>query len=214
MAQARLMYQKALRFRLTFEHPDFLKALQEVKPLERFTHFFECAPLRGGEDLSLYAAVFLRRADVPFLAMHYPGLKNLVRLTVILDGHDEALDDDTWAHCQDSWRIFPGFTGVRQRFGMLLNDLRVKHDLAYYTQILDDIINASRQLIVVKDVRGIYLNVNDAFCNFVGLPRERIIGETDSYVWTQDQANPVLSEYRGHDSDVEEIGRASCRERV
>ncbi|MSR77996.1 MAG: response regulator [Candidatus Omnitrophica bacterium] len=82
-------------------------------------------------------------------------------------------------------------------------EIRIAHDN------LLSIINAVADPIFVKDSQGKFIDINDAFCRFVGLPRKEIIGKTDHDLFppeqaTQFRANDLLVLQSGQPHEAEE----------
>ena len=73
-------------------------------------------------------------------------------------------------------------------------EIKIKH----LSRLLTNTINSINNLIFVKDIDFIYLECNKAFEEFVGLPREEIIGKSDFDIFNED----VAKLFRKKDNDM------------
>lgn len=79
---------------------------------------------------------------------------------------------------------------------------RTERMLAEQYRLIHAILEATPQLMVFKDRNGVYREVNQAFCSFMGNRREAIIGKTDYELFPSDDAALHIS----GDADVMETG--------
>jgi PAS domain S-box-containing protein len=54
--------------------------------------------------------------------------------------------------------------------------------------LFETILNASPDIVVLKDRKAVYQSVNSAFCEFIGRPRDEIIGKTDFDLFPEKEA--------------------------
>lgn len=101
----------------------------------------------------------------------------------LVTGHEEALDPDTLSLLREVWpaRMTDGLWDYRLR--RMLADFLARKESYYYRSALDTIINTLPDLVWFKDVKGDHLKVNNAFCDFVGKPREDVEGHDHYYIW-------------------------------
>ena len=78
------------------------------------------------------------------------------------------------------------------------------------TLFLNNIIDSVADPILVKDHKLRFLLVNQALCEFTGIPRERFIGKTDADLFSADQA----CTFNTMDRLVFETRRANTNEEI
>lgn len=71
-------------------------------------------------------------------------------------------------------------------FMALMDKRKAKKELQIQLKFIETLLNTLSTPIFYKDKDGKYLGGNDAFCNFIGLPKEEILGKT-MYDFFQDQ---------------------------
>jgi PAS domain S-box-containing protein len=74
--------------------------------------------------------------------------------------------------------------------------------------LLQTVVDASPDLIFIKNANGVYLGCNAAFCSFTGLSKEKIIGRSDFDIHPKDKADFFIR----HDDPVFRYNRASKNE--
>lgn len=79
---------------------------------------------------------------------------------------------------------------------------RAEHLLAEQYRLIHTILETTPQLMVFKDRNGVYREVNQAFCSFMGNRKEAIIGKTDYDLFPPDDA----ALYSSGDAEVIETG--------
>ncbi len=78
-----------------------------------------------------------------------------------------------------------GFLGIAED---ITQQKLMEHQMFENEKLLISIINSIPNPIYYKDTNGIYIGCNEAFCSFLGLPRERIIGTSLSDTASPDQS--------------------------
>lgn len=101
----------------------------------------------------------------------------------LVTSQPETLDPDTLSLLREVWpaRMTDGLWDYRLR--RMLADFIARKESYYYRSALDTIINTLPDLVWFKDVKGDHLKVNNAFCDFVGKPREDVEGHDHYYIW-------------------------------
>ena len=77
---------------------------------------------------------------------------------------DAQLNEELYALCDAVWRLDPGLVEFRQRLGELLERLAFEREARLKQIWLLNLIDASPDLIWVKDLQGAHLEVNSTFC--------------------------------------------------
>ncbi|MFV7770339.1 PAS domain-containing protein [Shewanella marisflavi] len=83
-----------------------------------------------------------------------------------------------------------------------------QQDLENKKELINSLLNASQNLICIKDTNGCYSLVNDKFCEVMGIERSRVIGARDSDLYPQDIAAIIGN----HDRIILESDQAQCFE--
>ncbi len=69
------------------------------------------------------------------------------------------------------------------------NRKRIEEQLAQRTALLSNLLDSIPDLIFFKDVNGVYLGCNIHFAQFVGRPREQVVGFTDNDLFSKEIAD-------------------------
>lgn len=78
-------------------------------------------------------------------------------------------------------------------FSMMMHSLvqywrirqELKREAAFLLQLLDSV----PDLVFMKDAHGVYMSCNEAFCQFLGRPRDQVNGFTDDDLYSRERAN-------------------------
>ncbi|HIJ95439.1 MAG TPA: PAS domain S-box protein [Desulfuromonadales bacterium] len=152
-----------------------------------------------GETISGFA-VFIKQTESPNSEQHEwtycckDGRRILVYLTVTV--------------IRDAQGTASGYLGVAED---ITGRKAAERQLKESQELLSTIINALPNPLFYKNEAGIYVDCNQAFCNFLGLPKERIIGATVHDVAPSDladvyhQADLDLMEHRGTQTYESEV---------
>lgn len=87
----------------------------------------------------------------------------------------------------------PGY--AEKRFRYLLDLFRQKQDARLAALYLDSAIDTSPDLIWFKDINGVHLKVNAAFCRAVGKTKQQVEGRGHYYIWDIPQEEYAAGEY-------------------
>ncbi|MCP4104894.1 MAG: PAS domain S-box protein [Desulfobacteraceae bacterium] len=111
------------------------------------------------------------------------------------------VEDEAWfefhGRAAGYYRIlyYPYFNdkGEITHVGVFSHDItrlrKTGEELIKARDFLDNIINAVPDPIFVKDIRHCWIILNNAFCNFIGLPREQLIGKSDYDIFLKEEAD-------------------------
>lgn len=219
------MYRKTLHINLFGVSGPLVAALQNIVPLERFSH--ELVALDDWDDDAFLAGDIVI-ADAALLEKAHGAsrpsraLKTLssqrcqqrgesFSAFVIVadagtlatwDADDYALVDAAWIAPLDETRLAFEFARL-QREALLASDLRLARTY------LDTTIDSTPELIWFKDARGSHLKVNDAFCSTVEKTKQQVEGRGHYYIWDITPEEYATGEYVCLESEDEtmEAGR-------
>jgi PAS domain S-box-containing protein len=108
-------------------------------------------------------------------------------------GRFQRLAGDRWVQITD----FPTSEGG---VVSLLTDVtqlkRIQEELNRQTLMLTSLLDSIPDIIFYKDAQGVYVGCNPAFCEFVGRPRESVLGKTDFDLFPDDLARFFLANDR------------------
>ncbi|MCX6716852.1 MAG: PAS domain-containing protein [Candidatus Taylorbacteria bacterium] len=74
--------------------------------------------------------------------------------------------------------------------------------------LIKSLLDSTPDIIFYKDLDGVYLGCNTAFAEFVGLPKEKIIGSNDYVFFSKD----VADAFRGHDKLMLKLNKSRHNE--
>lgn len=176
------MYHVQLHFWVRGIDEKIIRIWQEIEPLERFTHLFHDfsrsmrLPSGRNQIVLLGDAATLQ---IPMLRQDI-GMKGKLILCADsvqnLPEEDLTYFDDVWplAHLEET-AVF--------HFRRLQRLLKEEKD-AWLTQTyLEQTINTLPDMVWYKDIKGIHLHVNDAFCTAVSKRKKDVEGKDHYYIW-------------------------------
>jgi two-component system cell cycle sensor histidine kinase/response regulator CckA len=98
----------------------------------------------------------------------------------------------------------------QMQVGQLVERTRAEEALSRSRRLLHSVVEALPQPVFVKDTEGRYILVNGAAADVDGLERREVLGKTDFEL----RAEQAAAEFRRHDVEVMETGRAKTYERA
>ena len=145
-------------------------------------------------------------AKIDMLVLDEPSLEDLAALrkrcgsqTLLIVCTGASADDPIWTTlcrlCDDIWRTPMPQPLITQTFQRWLDSLKTQKELWLTNNYLESTINSIPDLVWFKDIRGVHLNVNDAFCHAVGKTKEDVIGRGHYYIWDLKQEEYEKGEY-------------------
>lgn len=165
---------------------DFERLLRETEPLDGFTHDIICANsfspwLLADADV----AIFNTGSEItPRLARS--RMKPGAKLVFVFDdqSHNPGVEgvDDFWRfggeRLSEKEQIL-----MRIRLRRLFESHRAGVMAKTSGEWLNALINSMPDMVWFKDIYGVHHKVNDAFCSFVGKPRDRVEGQKHAQIW-------------------------------
>lgn len=176
------MYHVQLHFWVRGIDEKIVRIWQEAEPLERFTHLFHnfSRSMRlpsGRNQIVLLGDV--ATLQIPMLRQDI-GTKGKLILCADsvqdLPGEELAYFDAIWprAHLEETAAF---------HFHRLQQLLKEEKD-AWLTQTyLEQTINTLPDMVWYKDIKGLHLHVNDAFCTAVNKRKSDVEGKDHYYIW-------------------------------
>ena len=193
------MYHCQLQFYLIGREPGILDQLQQMPPLEHFSHTFS----RSAEpDAGLCARADVIWADLsgtqgnPAAALEaLLGAKRpQAQLVAVVGAEQLPLLVPCLPQLRDVWIAPMSQEEVRFRFLRWQQDYKRELDLWETTQFLDAAIDSVPNLIWYKDKDGVHEKVNDSFCKTVKKSKQQVQGRRHAYIWDVEQDDPACIE--------------------
>lgn len=176
------MYHVQLHFWVRGIDEKIIRTWKGIDPLPRFSHLFHnfSRSLRlpsGRNQIVLLGDVStlqisLLRQDI--------GVKGKL---ILCSDHADEMSEGELAYFDDIWPLatVPGLAVFR--FHRLQEEIKKEKD-AWLTQTyLEQTINTLPDMIWYKDIKGLHLHVNDAFCTAVNKRKNDIEGRDHYYIW-------------------------------
>lgn len=106
------------------------------------------------------------------------------------------------SHIYNIWFNFANSKLFKPQFKTFLDSLKTNRELHQTNTYLDTLINNIPSLVWFKNLAGIHLKVNDAFCDLVGKAKTDIEGKNHYYIWDIPKEVYERSDYVCLDTDV------------
>lgn len=121
------------------------------------------------------------------------AIKLIMNSNKTLSSIAEELRFSSIAHFSKVFKQYTSLTPVQYR-NNYINSLEKQNERSLKEiekayNLLQKIIDSTPDLIFFKDIHYTYLGCNRAFCDFVGMTKERIIGYTDKELFTKEMAD-------------------------
>ena len=190
------MYHCHVRFYLPGVQREASEVIQELPPLESFTHSFTESRRLEAELLEQADVVIADLQSLPQFQETLPVLLESKRLDahLILIADPAGLPDEALETACDIWPASMDAREVRYRFRRWQERLRQEKDLWQARHFLDATIDSVPNLIWYKDKDGVHEKVNDSFCRTVNKTREQVQGRRHAYIWDVEADDPACIE--------------------
>ena len=194
------MYHCHMRFYLVGGQPELWKTLQEMPPLEPFTHEFLVSSVLQPQMAAKADCILadLRGVDARETAQALiDGKKAEAGLILLADKPQAAALCAAYGalpQITDIWALPMTQEELRFRFIRWQRASKLEKEHWQVSQYLEAAINSSPNLIWYKDKSGIHEKVNDSFCQTVGKPKSRVEGRGHAYIWDVEQDDPACIE--------------------
>lgn len=176
------MYHVQLHFWVRGIDEKIVHTWKGMEPLPRFSHLFHNFSRslrlpRGRNQIVLLGDV--KALQISMLRQDIGSKGKLILCT----DHVEELAAEELAYFDDIWPLATLPALAEFRFRRLQEELKREKD-AWLTQTyLEQTINTLPDMIWFKDIKGIHLHVNDAFCTAVNKRKADVEGKDHYYIW-------------------------------
>ena len=188
------MYHVQLHFWIRGIDEGAVRVWKKIEALPRFEHVFHLF----SRSMRLPAG----RNQIVFLDDKAPLQMQMLRQDIGPEGKiivccDEpgSIPADDLACVDDVWPSATLPEIATFRFQRLLERLKAEKDAWLNETYLEQTINTLPDMIWFKDLKGLHLHVNDAFCTAVNKPRSDIEGHDHYYIWGIPRAVYERSDY-------------------
>jgi PAS domain S-box-containing protein len=153
--------------------------------LEGRRYFYDLHPPAGREEFRQAAFAVFERKE-PFMDLINPVLtKDGRQLWISTNGLPLLNPDGT-------------LRGYRGSDTDITERKRVEAELMRQASLINSLLDSIPDIIFFKDTQGVYLGCNPPFAEFVGLPRNEILGKTDYDLFDKE----VAESFREHDRSM------------
>ena len=191
------MYHCHVHFYLTGHYGRILEIIQEMSPLEHFTHEFSVSD-RPKEALA-------SKADVIFAGLQDGDGEEVLRalsaskkegaqVIVLAEEGQMPFFAKFMPMIGDLWRMPMSDEEIRFRFLRWQQNCKQEKDFWQTSHYLEATINGVPNLIWYKDKNGIHEKVNDSFCKTVNKTKKQVEGQGHAYIWDVEQDDPACIE--------------------
>ncbi|MCI8339799.1 MAG: response regulator [Lachnospiraceae bacterium] len=191
------MYHCHVHFYLTGHYGRILEIIQEMSPLEHFTHEFSVSD-RPKEALASKADVIfagLQDGDGEAVLRALSGSKKEgAQIIVLAEEGQMPFLAELMPMIGDLWRMPMSDEEIRFRFLRWQQNYKQEKDFWQTSHYLEATINGVPNLIWYKDKDGIHKKVNDSFCTTVNKSKEQVEGRGHAYIWDVEQDDPACIE--------------------
>lgn len=158
--------------------------LRRAAPLERFKHFFkelEAEVVEPFAELTDAAVIFDEESGMTAQSARLAaGSKNIC---IMCAKEPSKLPADTLALLDDVWPKPLSQEMAAFCFARLQKRLKTEKDLWMANTYLNDTIETLPDMIWYKEINGIHLKVNEAFCGVVKKPKSDVEGFDHCHIW-------------------------------
>ncbi len=191
------MYHCHIHFYLVGEHSKVFEIIQEMPPLEHFTHSFSESAQPDG-DLTAQADVIL--ADLSgqnaeeALETLLAAKRDKTELLLLTERDQPLRLEDRFEAIKDVWLLPMTEEEVRFRFAKWQAACRTEKEFWETSHFLEVTINSIPNLIWYKDKDGVHEKVNDSFCKTVNKAKQQVEGQRHAYIWDVEYDDPACIE--------------------
>ncbi|MCI8633920.1 MAG: response regulator [Lachnospiraceae bacterium] len=191
------MYHCHTRFYCISQQPELFQILQEMPPLEAFTHeFFQSsqaeAPLAQNADVILADFRQLNAAET--IRLLIASKNDGADLIILAEKQQLPQLTEYLPDITDIWFFPMSEAELQFRFSKWQQHYRFCKNAWETNQFLESTINSVPNLIWYKDKDGVHEKVNDSFCQTVGKTKQQVQGRRHAYIWDVEQDDPACIE--------------------
>lgn len=201
------MYHCILRISLCGVDSLLEEAVRAACPRQGFSHALSVvsAPDRGAlAHLAQEDVILLGQEQIALLPDVRRAAKDGALLILAAEAACvEQLPESALALLDDLWIGSRSLRFFSFRIDKLLDAIQLRKDYRLVQQYLDTTINTTSDLVWFKDVRGVHIKVNDAFCRAVGKAKEDVEGRGHYYIWDLKPEEYAQGEYVCLETEIE-----------
>ncbi len=210
------MYHCNLLFYLFNLDEDRQRVIQNLSPLEKFTHEF-CMGRRFDVEMAEKADVIIANLTDLNEMIEFKQVVSFKKkgAQVIICGAKKQIENlfesEDMSEITDIWDMPMSKKELVFRFRKWQTQCKQEKELWQTQSYLDTTINSVPHLIWYKDKRGAHKKVNDSFCTLVGKTHEQIKDRGHYYIWDIDPQEYAKGEYICMESEYEVMDkRETC----
>ncbi len=210
------MYRCNLLFYIFNMDEDRQRVIQNISPLEKFTHEF-CVGSRFDVELAQKADVIIANLTNRDELLEFKQVNSFKKrgAQVILCGAKKQIENlfesEDMSEVTDIWDMPMTKRELVFRFKKWQNQCKQEKELWQTQSYLDATINSVPHLIWYKDKRGAHKKVNQSFCKLVGKTMEQIQDRGHYYIWDIEPEEYAKGEYICMESEYEVMNkRETC----
>lgn len=210
------MYHCNLLFYIFNMDEDRQRVIQNISPLEKFTHEF-CMGRRFDVELAQKADVIIANLTNMDELLEFKQVAAFKKrdAQVILCGAKKQIENlfesEDMSEVTDVWDMPMTKKELVFRFKKWQNQFKQEKELWQTQSYLDATINSVPHLIWYKDKKGAHKKVNQSFCKLVGKTMEQIKDRGHYYIWDIEPEEYAKGEYICMESEYEVMNkRETC----
>lgn len=190
------MYHCKLAITIFSCDESWLPRIKNIEPLENLEYHPVLLSIVDDEALRCSDVIIV---DLP-LSRSLPHLRSGSKRNAVLifcgdAGQIAGLTPDELAACDDIWaKPFTEALTVH-RLKQVFSRIKLRKDHFLMRSYLDTAIDSIPDLVWFKDIQGVHVKVNDAFCHAVGKTKADVQGRGHYYIWDLKPEDYAAGEY-------------------
>lgn len=176
------MYNRTINISIFGENNLLQKVLESMAPLERLDWAAACRASFDSE-LAAQSDVIIFNGIADFRVARASAKPGAYLVACLSAEEERKLSGDASESLDDIWAAPLSELRIRMRLANLLTEIEGRDSSIFRGLCLDTFINSLPNLVWFKDLQGVHRKVNDYFCEFVGKPREEVVGATHGDIW-------------------------------
>ncbi len=176
------MYHSKITFWTAGIRPDYIQEWKKFSPLPRFEHEFKVL-LDFSQINSNRNQVVIFHASSSFSPLEVRKAVGESGTCILCAEDFSCFTEEELSAMDDFWRGDEPLFLAKIHFEKLQKKLKDDKDAWLCRNYLEQTIDTLPDLIWFKDLKGLHLKVNDAFCKTVSKTKEDIAGKDHYYIW-------------------------------
>ncbi len=189
---------------------DILDIWRAMAPLARFTHAFHVV-MDIGEIVASEYGVVIAVTDDPVEIAALRAAVGTQGTVIVCAAHPQAFPAEALDRIDELWEAELTPELARFHFARLQQRQKARKDAWLTSNYLERTINTLPDMVWFKDIEGLHLKVNDAFCQSVNKTKEDVEGRDHYYIWGISREEYENSDYICVDTEADVIkARKTC----